>query len=193
MKTAYKIWISIAIVILLICGFLVLTYNSLASQNNNVESSWSQVENVMQRRADLIPNLTNTVKGSMKQEQKVFGDLAKAREHYNNASTADQKDAANSLIDKQLGIAVNIINERYPELKSNDNVKSLMVQLEGSENRISTERREYIRTVNDYNNSLVRFPRNLVAHIFGFHKKTQFKAQEGANKTPSINFDNTTK
>ena len=163
-------WIIVG-VIAIIAIWLIGTYNSLASKSQNVEEQWSQVENVMERRNDLIPNLVNSVKGSMNQENKVFGNIAKARENYNNADTKSEKMKANNQIENSTGKLGNIIVERYPNLKSSDNVNTLMNQLEGSENRIATERRRYNQRVNEYNRSLVTFPNNVAANMFGFKKK----------------------
>ena len=117
------------------------TYNSLAKQNQAVEAQWGQVENVMQRRADLVPNLVNAVKGNMGQEQKVFGDIAEARKSYANASSTTDKAKADDQLNKSVGTLINVIKENYPTLQSSNQVNTLMTQLEGSENRISVERK----------------------------------------------------
>ncbi len=154
--------IVIGVVVVILGIFGVSTYNSLAKENQNVVAQQSQVENVMQRRADLIPNLVNAVKGSMKQEQTVFGDIAKARQNYNNAtSTADKADA-DAKLGQSVGTLISVINEKYPDLKSNNQVSTLMTQLEGSENRISVERKRYIDEVKTYNQKVVSFPTNIL-------------------------------
>lgn len=179
------------VIVVVICAAIygVLTYNQLASAENNVDTKWAQVENVMQRRADLIPNLVSSVKGSMKQEQKVFGEIAESRKMYQAAKTPTEKDQANQELDKNLSVMVNAIHENYPELQSNENVKTLMTQLEGTENRISVERRDYIQEVNHYNQQLVKFPKNIVAKIVGFEKKDNFKADKGAEKAPKVDLE----
>lgn len=179
------------VIVVVICAAIygVLTYNQLASAENNVDTKWAQVENVMQRRADLIPNLVSSVKGSMKQEQKVFGEIAESRKMYQAAKTPTEKDQANQALDKNLSVMVNAIHENYPELQSNENVKTLMTQLEGTENRISVERRDYIQEVNHYNQQLVKFPKNIVAKIVGFEKKDNFKADKGAEKAPKVDLE----
>ncbi|AYW44924.1 LemA family protein [Tetragenococcus koreensis] len=179
----------IAAVIFVIAVPTVLTYNRLASAENNVDASWSQVENVMQRRADLVPNLVESVQGSMSQEQEIFGNIAEARQSYNEADTPEETVAANDELSGELSTMVNVIREDYPELGSNDNVQTLMSQLEGTENRISTERRRYIQSVNEYNQLLVRFPNNLVANLFNFDRKDNFEAEEGAQEVPEVDFD----
>ncbi|MEL5941180.1 LemA family protein, partial [Tetragenococcus halophilus] len=179
----------IAAVIFVIAAPIVFTYNRLASAENDVDASWSQVENVMQRRADLVPNLVESVQGSMQQEQEIFGNIAEARQAYNEANTPEETVEANDELSGQLSTMVNVIREDYPELSSNDNVRTLMSQLEGTENRISTERRRYIQSVQQYNQLLVRFPNNLVASIFNFDRKDNFEAEEGAQEVPEVDFD----
>jgi len=179
--------IVIGVIVVVLGIFGVSTYNSLARQNQTVEAQWSQVENVMQRRADLIPNLVNSVKGSMKQEQKVFGDISKARENYSAAKTTTDKANADAALGQSVGTLINVINENYPDLKSNNQVEALMTELEGSENRISVERKRYIDEVRDYNQSVVSFPKNVVAGMMGLGQKATFKANPGADKAPQVN------
>lgn len=185
-----KVWSIIGIVVVIIGIWAVSTYNGLAKKNQDVEAKWSQVENVMQRRYDLVPNLVNSVKGSMKQEKDVFLGVANARKSYSNAKTTKDKAAANNQLNQQVGTLINAIREDYPELKSNDNVATLMTQLEGSENRIAVERKRYNEEVATYNKSLVSFPKNIMAGILGFHSKEYFKADEGAKETPKVDFGN---
>lgn len=178
----------ILVVILAIGGYFIGTYNSLASAENNVDAKWSQVENVMQRRADLIPNLVNSVQGSMDHETEVIKQITDARKQYNNAGTPQEKVDANTKIEQSLGTMVSVIQESYPQLTSNENVKTLMVQLEGTENRISVERKNYIGEVQKYNQNLVRFPKNIVAKTMGFEKKVNFKADDKAKEVPDVSF-----
>ncbi|MBO0472208.1 LemA protein [Enterococcus sp. DIV0840] len=189
-KTRVGLIVVIAIVLLGVFG--VSQYNGLAKKEQSVESQWSQVENVMQRRADLVPNLVNSVKGSMQQEQKVFGDIAKAREAYGSANNDSDKIKASQELDQSVGTLINVINENYPELKSNDNVQTLMTQLEGTENRISVERKRYNDVVKEYNEQVVSFPKNIFANMMGLGKKDYFKADPTASTVPSVNFDNST-
>lgn len=179
----------IGIIVVGIVGYFIATYNSLATAENSVDAKWSQVENVMQRRADLIPNLVNSVKGSMQHETEIFSAITEARKEYNQASTPSEKVAANDKIDQSVGTMVSVIKESYPQLASNENVKTLMTQLEGTENRISVERRNYITEVQSYNQNLVRFPKNIVAKMLGFEKKANFKADAGAEKVPDVSFE----
>ncbi|MGX7151021.1 LemA family protein [Enterococcus ureasiticus] len=187
-----RVGLIVLIVIVLIGVFGVSQYNGLAKKEQSVESQWSQVENVMQRRADLVPNLVNSVKGSMQQEQKVFGDIAKAREAYGSANNDSDKIKASQELDQSVGTLINVINENYPELKSNDNVQTLMTQLEGTENRISVERKRYNDVVKEYNEQVVSFPKNIFANMMGLGKKDYFKADPTASTVPSVNFDNST-
>lgn len=187
-----KVGLIALIVIVLFVVFGISQYNGLAKDEQSVESQWSQVENVMQRRADLVPNLVNSVKGSMQQEQKVFGDIAKAREAYGSATNDSEKIKTSQELDQSVGTLINVINENYPELKSNDNVQTLMTQLEGSENRISVERKRYNDVVKEYNQKVVSFPKNIFANMMGLGKKDYFKAEPTASSVPSVNFDNST-
>lgn len=181
----------IAVIVIVLLGvFGVSQYNGLAKKEQSVESQWSQVENVMQRRADLVPNLVNSVKGSMQQEQQVFGDIAKAREAYGSANNDSDKIKASQELDQSVGTLINVINENYPELKSNNNVQTLMTQLEGTENRISVERKRYNDVVKEYNEQVVSFPKNIFANMMGLGKKDYFKADPTASTVPSVNFDN---
>ncbi|WP_438715840.1 LemA family protein [Enterococcus sp. AZ109] len=181
----------IALVIVgLLAVFGVTQYNGLAKEEQAVEAQLSQVDNVMQRRADLIPNLVNSVQGSMNQEQEVFGNIAKAREAYGSASTDEEKIESSQALDQSVGTLVNVINENYPELKSNENVQTLMTQLEGSENRISVERKRYNEAVQSYNQKVVSFPKNIFANMMGLGKKPYFEAQPGAENVPEVDFGN---
>ncbi|EPD09510.1 hypothetical protein Lpp48_15179 [Lacticaseibacillus paracasei subsp. paracasei Lpp48] len=184
-----SIVLGVIVAICLIFG--IGTYNSLAKQNQAVEAQWGQVENVMQRRADLVPNLVNAVKGNMGQEQKVFGDIAEARKSYANASSTTDKAKADDQLNKSVGTLINVIKENYPTLQSSNQVNTLMTQLEGSENRISVERKRYIDQVRDYNQSVVTFPKNIFASMMGLGKKDTFKATPAAQTVPSVDFQRT--
>ncbi|MBU9071095.1 LemA family protein [Bifidobacterium longum] len=179
----------IVAIVLIIAMILGGTYNGLNTAKLDVDAKWAQVENVMQRRHDLIPNLTNAVKGSMKQEQKVFGAIADARKAYAAATDPNDKLAADRKLGEQTSILVNAIHENYPQLESNKNVKTLMTQLEGSENRISVERKRYIDQVNAYNRQVTSFPANLVAGMFGFQKLQQYEAPVGSDEVPEVNLE----
>src|SRR6185295_14402921 len=176
-----KVIIVIAILALLAFvafGQYVGVRNTLVTKNEAVKASWSQVDIVLQRRADLIPNLVATVKGYAQQEQTVFGDIAKARSALLSAGTPAGKIAANGQLDGALGRLLAIV-ENYPQLRSNENFLRLQDELAGTENRIAVERRRYNETVQDYNTYLGLFPNNIFAAWAGFHRNdAYFKAAE---------------
>ena len=150
-------------------------------------AQWQQVETQYQRRLDLIPNLVESVKGAMKQEQTVFNDLAQARAAYAGATTVNAKAAAATQVEGALGRLLAVV-ENYPTLKSSDAVQNLMTQLEGSENRVATERQRYNADVRAYETAIKTFPRSVVASMFGFGDMTYFQAQAGAENAPKVSF-----
>jgi len=169
-------------------GAYVSTKNTLVSKNEAVKSAWSQVDIVLQRRADLIPNLVETVKGYAQQEQTVFGDIAKARSALLSAGTPQQKIAANGQLDGALGRLLLVV-ENYPQLKSNENFMRLQDELAGTENRIAVERKRYNDTLQDYNTYVQQFPNSLFAGWAGFKPNdAYFQASEGSRVTPKVNF-----
>ncbi len=178
----------IVILALLFGGMYVSTKNTLVQKNEAVKSAWSQVDVVLQRRADLIPNLVETVKGIAKQEQTVFGDVDKAREALLAADTPADKIAANQHLDGALGRLL-AISENYPQLKSNENFLRLQDELAGTENRISVERKNYNDTLQDYNTYVQQFPNSLFAKWAGFSKnEAYFAASEESRAVPKVNF-----
>jgi len=189
MKIALGI-LAVLLVIALICGSaFVSRRNQMAVKREAVNAAWSQVDVVLQRRADLIPNLVETVKGIAVQEQTVFGDIAKARSALLSASTPTDKIAANQRLDSALGRLL-VVVENYPQLKSNENFLRLQDELAGTENRIAVERRRYNETLQDYNTYLSLFPNSLVASLGGFQRNdAYFKTDEGARQAPKVNFD----
>src|SRR5215467_12806178 len=165
-----KGWIVIAIIaVLLLVGFssYVGARNQMVTKNEAVKAAWSQVDIVLQRRADLIPNLVETVKGIALQEQTVFGDIAKARSALLSAGSPQQKIAANQQLDGALGRLLAVV-ENYPQLKSNENFLRLQDELAGTENRIAVERKRYNDTLQDYNTYVQMFPHNIFAGWAGF-------------------------
>src|ERR1700686_2658310 len=154
--------IILLVLALVIFGQYVSVKNTLVAKNEAVKSAWSQVDVVLQRRADLIPNLVETVKGYAKQEQTVFGDIAKARSALLSAHSPQEKIPANGQLDGALGRLL-VIVENYPQLKSNENFLRLQDELAGTENRIAVERRRYNEAVQDYNTFISLFPNSLVA------------------------------
>ena len=191
------------ITLLLVAGALLLVflwgmkgYNNLVSQEEMVTSAWSQVENVYQRRADLIPNLVATVKGYAEHERETLEAVVNAR----SKATQTTIDPANITAEKlqefqaaqgELTGALNrlmVVIERYPDLKANQNFLELQAQLEGTENRITVERQKFTETAKSYNTMIRQFPRNIIASLFGFERKVYFEAQEGTETAPKVEF-----
>ena len=182
-------WIFIIIGLLAIVAIVLGTkYNSFVKQNEAVDAQWAQVQSQYQRRFDLIPNLVNSVKGIMTQEQKVFSDIADARTKYSGASTVDEKVKAAGQVESAIGRLL-VITENYPELKSSDTVKSLMVQLEGTENRIAVARGDYNSVANSWNVTVARVPTVFIARLMGFDKAALFDAQPGTENAPKVEFN----
>src|SRR3989339_13642 len=179
-----KALLIIGILAILIGGYFWATYNSLVSANETVDNQWAQVESQYQRRFDLIPNLVNSVKGAMEQEQEVFNNIAEARTRYAGANTVNEKAEAATEVESALSRLL-VIMENYPQLKSIDTVQTLMAQLEGTENRISVERKRYNDTVQKFNVKVKRFPTNIVAGMLGYSEKTYFEAVAGAEQAPT--------
>lgn len=185
-KSAPVIGVIVAIAVIIVAMFG-STYNGLNNSKNNVDAAWAQVENVMQRRADLIPNLVSSVKGQMAHEQKIIDSVTDARAAFNKAATPNEKLKADDNLQEQTSVLVNAIQENYPDLSSSESVQTLMTQLEGSENRISVERKRYIDAVTVYNQKVTSFPTNMTAGMMGFHKMDQYKATtQGADKAPTV-------
>jgi LemA protein len=186
-----KGWIAIiiiALIALLALGQYVGVRNTLVTKNEAVKAAWSQVDIVLQRRADLIPNLVETVKGYAQQEQTVYGDIAKARSALLSAGTPSDKIAANQQLDGALGRLLLIV-ENYPQLKSNENFMRLQDELAGTENRIAVERKRYNDTLQDYNTYIQKFPNNIFANYAGFKpNEAYFAATEESRQVPKVNF-----
>ena len=183
----------IAAVGLLVFGSYISAKNQMVAKNEQVKSSWSQVDVVLQRRADLIPNLVSTVQAYAKQEQTVFGDIANARAALLSAKTPSSKIAANGQLDGALGHLL-AISENYPQLRSNQNFLSLQDELAGSENRIAVERRRYNETLRDYNTFILQFPNSVWAGIAGFHRNdAYFEASPGSQAVPKVDFSGVAK
>lgn len=192
------------LVALLIVGAVVLglffwfqsNYNNMVKMDEGVQAAWSQVENVYQRRADLIPNLVATVKGYAQHEEQTLEGVINARSKATQITVDPQNLSSEELAKYQkaqgeLGAALGkllAITENYPDLKANENFLSLQSQLEGSENRITVERNKYNQTAREYNTTIRQFPKNIVAGMFGFEKKPYFEAQEGAEVAPKVEF-----
>ncbi len=194
-----KSWI--IIIILVVLGLLLFssirgTYNNLVDMEESISEKWSQVENVYQRRADLIPNLVNTVKGYAEHEQQTLTQVTEARSRATsvnvdagnlNAGSIQQFQQAQEGLTQALSRLLLVV-ERYPELKANQNFLELQAQLEGTENRIAVERQKFNQAVKMYNSYIRKFPQTIWASIFGFERKAYFEAQEGAEKAPEVKF-----
>ncbi|HEX9222438.1 MAG TPA: LemA family protein [Candidatus Acidoferrales bacterium] len=188
MKQLLAVVLVLALVAALFGGMYISRRNQMILKGNAVQASWSQVDIVLQRRADLIPNLVETVKGIAAQEQTVFGDIAKARSQLLSARTPADRISANNQLDGALGRLL-VIVENYPQLKSNENFLRLQDELAGTENRIAVERKRYNDAVLDYNNYIGVFPNSLFAAWAGFKKNdAYFQAQEGSRQAPKVQF-----
>jgi len=179
-------WIIIGIITIIVLWFW-SGYNGLVSRDEAVVSQWANVETTYQRRLDLIPNIVNTVKGSAAQDEKVFSDLANARSKYAGASSVDEKAGAAGEVESAISRLL-VIVENYPELKSQESFQALIVELEGTENRISVERMRYNKEVQSYNVAIRKFPKSLLAGIFGFDRHDLFESAEGADQAPVVDF-----
>lgn len=198
-----KVWIVMGVVVgggvaTLLLGFTVFVgmYNGLVRSSETVTAKWSQVENVYQRRADLIPNLVETVKGYTAHERQTLEAVIQARASATQvkldpATLTPEKMAQFEAVQGQLGTAIGrllVSMERYPELKANTLYQDLMSQLEGTENRITVERKTFNDVTQTYNAKVKVFPRNLVASAFGFDEKPYFKSEAGSEKAPKVDF-----
>ena len=189
MKKGLLLLVVVLLVVALMFGSMYVSRrNQMAVKRESVNAAWSQVDVVLQRRADLIPNLVQTVKGYAAQEQAVFGEIARARSALLSAGTPQEKIAANGQLDGALGRLL-VLVENYPQLKSNENFLRLQDELSGTENRIAVERRRYNETVQDYNTYISQFPSSLIASMSGFTRNdAYFKTEEGARQAPKVDF-----
>jgi LemA protein len=183
--------IAVAVVVLLIVifgGQLMGERNSLVTERNEIDARWAQVDNDMKRRADLIPNLVETVKGYAKQEQSVIGEVANARAALLGARSKQDEINANTQLSGAIGRLL-VLQENYPQLKSNENFLRLQDELAGTENRIAVDRRDYNEAIRRYNTDVELFPKNLAAAVFGFQKDdAYFKTTEEDRRVPSVRF-----
>lgn len=201
MKKSYIVSIVIALLLVFLFAGGCSSYNGMVDADQAVKKQWGQVENQYQRRADLIPNLVNTVKGYAAHESTTLQNVTDARagltKAYNDANSISGDSAqaniaayqqAQSNLRGALDIYVNAVREAYPDLKANTNFMNLQEQLESTENRIATERRRYNEDVETYNKKVLRFPGSIWASMFNFEPKEMFQAEEGANKAPKVEF-----
>ena len=179
--------IGILAVIAIIAITIIPSYNGLVNKDEDVDQAYAQIENQLQRRLDLIPNLVNTVKGYASQEKEVIQSISDARANLAGAKTPGDQATA----DDQLTTALNrllVVVENYPDLKSNQTFQQLMDELAGTENRIAVARKDYNDAVSTYNRSVKRFPGSIIAGVFNFDEKEYFKASEGADQAPTVDF-----
>jgi LemA protein len=197
MKKGWIVLIVVLVVLLMIFSFFKNTYNSLVTMEENVNQSWAQVSNQYQRRADLIPNLVETVKGYAAHEKETFAAVTEARakvgqltvtpEVLNNPEAFAKFQQVQGEISSVL-TRLMAVSENYPQLKANENFLALQSQLEGTENRIAVERKRFNQSVQLYNTTIRRFPTNLLAGMYGFEKKLYFEAQPGSETAPGVKF-----
>jgi LemA protein len=185
MKKGLIVIIAIVAVIAIIGGVRVSNYNALVTARETVDSAEANIDTYLQRRADLIPNIVASVKSFAKHETDVYSKIADARQKLVNADTVAEKAEANSQLTSALQ-GLNVVVENYPELKTDSTYVALMDELEGSENRIATARKDYNDAVKDYNNKVIKFPANIFAGIFGFEKAEYFEADDGAQSAPNV-------
>ena len=182
-----KSLLGIVAAIVIVVGMIFRSYNGLVSMNENVTGKWAQVENQLQRRNDLIPNLVNTVKGYANHETEVFKQVSDARAKLGGAKTVAETSAANNEMNTALSRLL-MVAENYPELKSNTNFIQLQDELAGTENRIAVARKDYNDAVQVYNAKIKSLPASLYAGAFGFTARDYFKADETAQKVPQVKF-----
>ena len=182
-----KSLIVIIVIVLLLGGLLIGSYNGMVSKREAVDTAYSNLDVTLQRRADLIPNLVNTVKGYTSHETAAIEQVTNARTKYLNSSSTDEKIEANNEISKALSNLL-VVVENYPDLKASTNFTQLSDELSGTENRIAVERNKFNEVAKVYNTEIRRFPNNILAGMFGFEKKPYFTASEGADKAPEVNF-----
>jgi LemA protein len=193
MSKGWIVLIILVIIALIVFSSFVSIRNQMVQKRETINAAWSQVDVVIQRRADLIPNLVETVKGIAAQEQSVFGQIAQARSALLNAKTPADRIAANQQVDTALGRLLAVV-ENYPQLRSNENFLRLQDELAGTENRIAVERRRYNEALKDYNTYIGLFPNNVVAGMSGFARNDHyFEAAPATREAPKVQFPGPTK
>ncbi len=186
-----KVLITVVIILAIIgifAGFVAGSYNSLVEAQTNVETKQADIQTQLQRRADLIPNFVETVKGYTKYEKETLTAVTQARAAVSKASNADELSEASENLDKAISVWVNAVTEAYPDLKANTNYAALQDELAGTENRIAVARRDYNEAVQSYNTMIKKFPKNILAGMFNFDKADFFKADENSQTVPSVEF-----
>ncbi len=188
MKKSTIVLIIILVLVVIVVGVAISSYNGMVSKQENIESSLSNLDVMLQRRADLIPNLVSTVKGYTSQETEIIEKITKARENLVGAKGIDEKAKANQELTNSLN-ALMVVVENYPDLKSSANFIQLSDELAGTENRIAVARRDYNNAVKSFNTTIKTFPNSILAGMFGFNQATYFEADEGSTEVPSVDFE----
>ena len=186
-KTNIGLIVIIAIIVI-IAVMLISGYNGLVGKKETVDNAYANLDVMLQRRADLIPNLVNTVKGYTSHENEVIDKITEARSKLVNASSVEEKSNANDELTNSLN-ALMVVVENYPDLKSSQNYIQLSDELAGTENRIAVSRKDYNDAVRSFNTSIKRFPNNILAGMFGFEQEAYFEASESSKEVPSVNFE----
>lgn len=179
----------IVIVGLSFAAYIISSRNNMVAKEVTIDQAWAQVQNVYQRRLDLIPNLVESTKGYMQLEKDIFEAITEARAGINSAETPSELESATQELGGSFIDDIRIVVEDTPELKASDTVRDLMIQLEGSENRIAVERSRFNETIGDYNIYIKMWPRNIIADWFGFTEKEFFEAQPGAEIAPEVDLE----
>jgi LemA protein len=183
--------IVVAAIVLLLVLPLIGSYNGMVDKDTAVDQSFADLDAQLQRRHDLLPNLVGAVRGALQQEQAVSGEIARARQHYAGANSPAETFKASNEESSALARLL-VVVEAYPQLQSNTNIRDLQVQIEGTENRIAQARRDYNGVVTDYNRSIRRFPRSLLAGMFGFDHRPTFEASASASEPPVVDLGSST-
>ena len=187
MKKGTMVLLGVVVVVIILVASVVGKYNSIVSKEESVDTAYSNIDTQLERRADLIPNLVNTVKGYVEHENSIITEITTARENLLKANNVNELSEANAKLDKAID-ALMVIVENYPDLKANENFISLQDELAGTENRIATARRDYNEAVKDYNTIIKKFPSNIIANMFGFNKRSYFEVTESKKDVPEVNF-----
>ena len=187
MKKGTTLLVVIVAIVAIVIGGLVSSYNNLVSLEEKVDKTYSDIDVQLERRADLIPNLVNTVKGYVDHEESVIKNITEARENLLKANTVDEKSKANNELSSAID-ALMVIVENYPDLKANQNFINLSDELSGTENRIANARSEYNEAVSNYNSARKKFPVVLIASMFGFEEKDYFEVDESKTEVPDVEF-----
>ena len=188
-KKTLIIILAVVAVIGILIGSVAGSYNSLVDAQTAVETKQADIQTQLQRRADLIPNFVATVKGYSDYEQETYTAVTEARAKVSSATTAAEQAEASAGLDKAISVWVNAVTEAYPDLKANEQYKALQDELSGTENRIAVARKDYNDTAKEYNVSIKKFPKNIIAGVFGFSQVDYFENQEGTESVPQVSFD----